>query len=204
MRMFLLTIALALLLGMWAQSASADTVTVGQISFDTTLTPAVGLPGINSFDLLNLTGGLLSPGLGVTDAVMLSGKLVLVESINGTPTSETKMFSMVPVSVSGSKDLFDISTDVLILSATLTGTFDNTFVTLNGGSGPVTLSKSFTVSGPFDGGALTACTGANDGACSKGILTGTTNVNPVPEPGTFLLLASGLAFCGRKIRRVRK
>jgi hypothetical protein len=203
MRRFLLAMVLVFLFGLSAQPASADTVPLGQISFDTTTSASGGFPGVNSFDLLNFTGGLISPSPGVSDTITLTGQLVVVESIGGAQTTITDPFSAVGPGV---QDLGDFSTDAVILSATLTGTLDTTFVTLNGGTSPVTLSQTFTVSDPFNGGVtLVACTGTNDDTCSKGISTATTNVNPVPEPGTLLLLASGLAsFYRRKNGRVGK
>jgi len=201
MRRFLLTVVVAFLFGTLGQPALADTVPLGQISFDNTISSFGDLPGVNSFDLLNLTAGLNSPDPGIFDALSVSGQLVVVESIGGTQTTVTDAFSSIGP---GFQDVGDFSTDAMILSATLTGTLDTTFVTLNGGSSPVTLSQTFSVSDPFNGGiALVACTGINDDICSSGILTATTNVNPTPEPGTLLLLASGFGFFyGRRNRRV--
>jgi hypothetical protein len=191
MRRHLLTASLTLLLALWTQSALADSVPLGQISFDSTIPAAGGLPGVNSFDLLNLTGGLISPpSPGVVDVITLSGQLTLTESVGGSSSSQTISFAGVgPFSM----DLFRISSDVQILSATLTGTLDNTLVTLNGGSGPVTLSSSFTVTDPFNGeNGLIACDGTNGSTCSQGSLSVSTSTSTVPEPGTLLLLASGL------------
>jgi hypothetical protein len=153
--------------------------------------------------LLNLTGGLNSPDPGISDSITLTGQLVIVESIGGTQATVTEAFSAVGP---GFQDIGDVSTDVMILSAKLTGTLDTTFVTLNGGSSPITLSLDFSVTDPFNGtGPLIACDGTNGDTCSNSILTATTNVNPTPEPGTFLLLASGLGFFyGRRNRRVSK
>jgi PEP-CTERM motif len=194
MRRYLLAIPLALWAGVWTPSALADSVPIGQISFDVNIPAQAGLPGVNSFDLLNITGGLTDPSRpGVLDVITLSGQLSLSELVGGTTVSQTIPFTSIGLLTT---DLFDISSDVQILSATLTGTLDNTFVTLNGGTSPVTLSSSFSVTDPFNGGIpLTACDGTN--TCSQGILSAT-----VAEPGSLLLLGSGIgSFLLRKRRR---
>jgi PEP-CTERM motif len=178
---YLLAVTLVMVAGVCTQPAFADSVPIGQISFDVTIPAEVGLPGVNSFDLTNLTGGsITAPSPGVVDLITLSGQLTLVESVGG---AQTISFTSVGLGVT---DLFDVPSDVQIVSATLTGTLDQTLVTLNGGTSPVTLSTSFLVTDPFNGGiALTACDGTN--TCSQGVLSAS-----VPEPGILLLLASGI------------
>ena len=182
MRRCLLAIALVIAAGVCIEPALADSVPIGQISFDVAIPTLLGLPGVNSFDLTNLTGGsITAPSPGVIDLITLSGQLTLVESGGGT---QNITFTSVGL---GTIDLFDVASDVQILSATLTGTLDQTLVTLNGGTSPVTLSSSFVVTDPFNGAiGLTACDGTN--TCSQGVLSAT-----IPEPGTLLLLGSGIS-----------
>ena len=189
MRRYLLTASLTLLLALWAQPALADSVPIGQISFDTVISPLTELPAFNAFDLTNLTGGLTSPDPGVMDAISLSVQLVVtVQTPDGTTSLESVARSGIASNSLIPVDLLDLPTNDQVLSAVLTGTLDTTLVTLNGGGSPVTLSSSFTVTDPFNGGmTLTACTGSN--ACSQGLLSASS---AVPEPGTLLLLGSGL------------
>jgi hypothetical protein len=188
MRRHLLTASLTLLLALWTRPAFADSVPIGEISFDVTTQAGLGSPGTNSFNLVDLTGPL-SPTPGVATFITLSGQLTLMEG--GVPTPQIIPFTNAGLLTNPTDLLDNIPGDVQILSATLTGTLDTTLVMLNGGSSPVTLSSSFTVTDPFNGNVpLIACDSSTGNPCSQGVLSASTST--VPEPGTLLLLGSGL------------
>jgi hypothetical protein len=176
-----------LALSLFSAATFADTINVGFISYDLSNAPGSS-PGTTVFDITNNSGANSSVDFPILDAIDLQNLSLLVNF--GDLSS--KIYSL----DSGSP-LFS-TTDVITL-AILTGTLapaDNVAVL---GVGQVTLSPTFTATiTPSTGQSLTAGVPGD-----FAIIEANTQIpSPVPEPGTWLLVATGLAGIARKMRKV--
>jgi hypothetical protein len=170
---------LVLAVGLFAAAASADQIPIGFISFDVT--------GLNTaqFDITNETGpnSTVFPDTSfpVTTSVSLSNLVLTVDGVTQPSTYFT--LSGDGLSWDGSP----LSTLTAITSATLTGTFSTTSLTLNDGSTD-TILPTFSVT-------ITGGAGKLEDQDSA-IIYATTSSGPppVPEPGTWLLMGTGLAI----------
>lgn len=170
-------ICLCLLSILWSSHAKADTLTVGTFSFDLLQTGASG--PVFGFDLFNGT----QPGGGSQVATFVNFvSLTLTLTLMG---GGTMTVPLTPTDAFG-----DFSTGALfssgqILSATLTGTFAPTTVTLADGTVVIigaTLSAVLNnlTGGPLQGGEL--------------VTINATVLQTVSEPSTLVLLGLSLLF----------
>lgn len=181
----------------------ADTLLIGQISFDSGVSPDG-----NTFDLYNLTGGLIDPD-GIVDNEVFSGTLAVMP-VGGSTT----VYTFSDIDDTGGPSGGTIATllsSEQIASATLSLTLGNSSgVNIYDDSGNPAVVDLLGVSDPslpLNGSlALTPCDGSGSTCSSAAIYVDTAPpVSPVPEPGTvWLALAGlgGLAAVGRRIRRM--
>ena len=181
-----------------AAASYADTVPVGYVSYD-----VVGT-GVAEFDITNLTGPNSSGDatFPVTTSLSLSSLSLDVSFASG------------PDEIFGSS-YFTLNADGLswdgtvlstlsgqpsglagAISATLTGVFDSTDLTLYDGSS-ITVDPSFTTT-------ITDAAGLMDGDLA--VINASTSTGPpppVPEPEPFLLVGTGvLGLIGMRMRRL--
>jgi hypothetical protein len=175
----------------------ADTLLLGDLSFDSGVSPDG-----NSFDLYNLTGGLIDPD-GIIDDLEFSGTLVV------TPASgplETYTFSGID---DAGGTIVTIPDDVDVVSAVLSITLSSTtgvnIYDDSGNPAVVSLASVDDVSLPLNGlPALTPCDGSGSTCSSAAFYVDTASASAVPEPATWELVLTGLAAlagCGRRLRR---
>jgi hypothetical protein len=168
-------------------TAAAQTYGAGYISWDVTFPGEAG-----QFDITNLTGPNNSGDtfFPITTELELSNLSLLVDFAGGS--SETfgplsGYFSLGPDGESLNGTAIPIGgTNPEPIDATLTGTFSTTTVALDAaeGGGSVTINPTFSVS-------FSDTPNLVDG--DLGIIYATTAVSSAtPEPGTWLMLASGL------------
>lgn len=161
---------------------------IGAVSYDTGVEP-----GVNTFDLYNLTGSAISPD-GIADAELFSGTLTVdvqgvgdeVFNYNGVDIfgDNTTLASFVP------------STDILsaVLSLTLSNSIGVNVFDDNGIPGVTNLEPVSDTILPLNGGTqLTACDGSGSPCSAAPIFVNAAPAqSEVPEPSTLWLLASGL------------
>ena len=171
-----------------AVSAQAASVNIGSVSYD----EGTSAPNIATFDITNLTGAnaiaLGDPtDFPVNSPVSLTNLDLTVTFQNGTTQSfGQSAFTLGSdgLSFDGPGVVFGTSNDAL--SATLTGDFATTSLTLANGTTPTILSAFSTTITDSSGGVL------QDG--DTGVITATTTtvVPGTPEPATWLLMTVGL------------
>jgi hypothetical protein len=181
------TLWVVLLLGLFSVSASANSISVGALSFDN-LNPTGVAAATFGLDVFNATQP--SGGSSITTQLAFSSLSLLAQLSNGTT-------QVVPLSATDNLGDFSSGQAFVagdVLSATLTGTFAPLGVTLADGS-TATILSTFSAT----------LTGASGGPLQGGdlVLFDATTVpaNVVPEPGTLVLLIlpmAGLLFFGRK------
>ena len=196
--------AVALFLVLYAllpASAHANTITiaVGQISFDTFIPATPLVPGTAAFNLINFTGS--SP---VTNSVLFNNASFLLTPASGVPLS-VSLGSVGPGALldPSGNPLFGLqfANTTIFSSATFSATLSqSTFLLSNGVT--ATLIGSPIISGIILPSSGTSLTPGADFA----VLTVTASVpnTVIPEPGTLVLLGTGLAAAWGSIRRKAK
>jgi hypothetical protein len=166
--------------------ADSGSVLVGLVEFDSN-------GPINSFYVTNLTDAGLDPGIS-TD-VNFTNLAFSVTDSTGNSSGPALPIADIP-SAGNSADIFDsVATD--LVSATVTGSFDVTFVTLSDGT-QVFITPTFTAS------ILPSCGAALIPDCDFAAID--AEIVPTaatPEPGTLLLISSALPLLGWLRRRSR-
>ena len=173
-------------------SGVAQAIPVGFVSFNQFIPPDPRLifPGVIDFSVSNLTGiaFALPPDFPVGDSLTFAGSALSVALEGGTSQVES-LGDLGPGDLSGS-----LSPDTInVTSATFTATLNQTSFLLSDGSTFVALSPALSAtilpsSGPF--------LSAGDFAV--------LDVAPIPEPGTLVLMGSGLAGLWAWSRRKAK
>ena len=192
MRRILRTLLLvATALGLLSTPALAGSVPIGYMSYDVTG------QNIAQFDFSNQTGPNSSPfpdmTWPVTTPVPLTITSLVVNFMSGPPqTFGPGYFTLAPDGLS--LDGTPLSTLNPMVSATLTGTFSVTNLTLNDGS-KITILPNFTLFLSDPSGTL------QDGDFA---VLYASYTSPVPEPATLAVLGSGLGSFVFLWRRKRK
>jgi hypothetical protein len=186
MRRLLIGCLLVGLIGCFPLMARADSgsVLVGLIEYDSN-------GPINSFYVTNLTDAGLDPGIS-TDVNFTNLAFSVTDSM-GNSSGPGSPIADIP-SAGNSADVFDsVATD--LVSATVSGSFDVTFVTLSDGT-QVFIDPTFTATIlPSFGNALIP--DIDFAAIDAEIVPTST----APEPGTLLLISSALPLLGWLRRR---
>jgi len=179
-KLFYFGIVLSLSMLILPRGSLADTVTLGTLSYDTSIPAGPLGPGVDAVDILNLTaGGDFLDANGILSTITFEN---LTASINGAAAQP--LGSLAP----GDFSLFPailVSPSDVITSILLTGTLDTTSV-LNGNGVPVNLLSSFsvTLNNP-DNSPLVV---------DQPLMPITVETVATPEPSTVLLMGLGLLF----------
>ncbi len=174
-------LAAVMVVGTLSPSAHADSIPVGFISYDVTGT------NVAQFDIVNLTGANSSgdASFPISTPVLLSNLSLTVDFIGGVShTFDSSYFTLDADGLSFDGEqlstLAGPPTGLFgAVTATLTGTFSPEALSLFDGSS-VTIGPNFTAT--IDGGKQTL---------SNGDLA-VINASTVPEPGTWMMLGTGL------------
>jgi hypothetical protein len=163
----------------------ADSYNFGTFTYDLS-NPTGSTTGSTQFDIQNLTGPLndLPPDFPIATDMTISNLLLAVTFADGSTRdyAPTQQF---------------LSSDQ-ITQAVLTGTFDQTTITLDGVAGPVTILADFSaiiLPGDPDVDAYLAA------GQDLSVITALGTSGPVPEPGSAVLLCAGLAVAVARLRR---
>ena len=189
MRRFLIGAGLLVCIWCFPLLARADSgsVLVGLVEYDSN-------GPINSFYVTNLTDAGLDPGIS-TDVNFTNLGFSVTDSM-GNPSGPDSPIGDIP-SAGNSADVFDsVATD--LVSATVTGSFDVTSVTLSDGT-QVFIAPTFTAT------ILPSCGDALIPDCDLAAID--AEILPpatTPEPGTLLLISSALPLLGWLRRRSRR
>jgi hypothetical protein len=164
--------------------ADGDTVLVGLIEYDSD-------GPINSFYVTNLTDAYLDPGIS-TDVNFTNLSFSVLDAM-GNSSGPASPIPDIP-SAGNSADVYDsIATN--LVSATITGVFDVTSVTLSDGT-QVTIDPNFTAT------ILPSCSDYLLADCDfASIDAEIVPATQSPEPGTVLLLCCGLPLLAVLRRR---
>lgn len=200
MSRMLLGFALVSLVVFCAQAASADSIPIGVVAFNEFIPASSPVPGLNTFDIANLTGGLLAPAPGLATVEIFNGSLLLTFSDGSTQSFAITGLSPFPL-IPGFNPTAIFSSDTLFLSAVLTGTLDVTFVQLNDGT-TTNLVETFSATlNPLAGDTFLAPCTFGSTLCAQAPIVAA----PVPEPGTIFLLGMGMAvYCVRRQKMLKR
>ena len=186
MRRLLIGSLLVGLIGCFPLMARADSgsVLVGLIEYDSN-------GPINSFYVTNLTDAYQDPGIS-TDVNFTNLAFSVTDSM-GNSSGPSSPIADIP-SAGNSADVFDtVATD--LVSATVTGSFDVSYVTLSDGT-QVFIDPTFTAT------ILPSCANVLIPDCDLAAID--AEIIPstaTPEPGTLLLISSALPLLGWLRRR---
>ena len=181
MRFRVLTVVGLFLLIASSQLAFGNAITIGDVAFNT---PAGCDPSLGDcyFTIDNFTGAdSLPPDFPLAFPITFASATLTVTTSTGTKMFDVSGIapgSTMPGTVVFGPPLFD--TPPTIVSFSLDGTFDPTGITLSDGS---------TLTGHFSAPITNAVDGMSGEIMADTIPPGSA----VPEPSTFILLASGLA-----------
>ena len=193
-------LSMVVLLSSFATAAQAATIPIGFLSFDVLLSSTEDAPGINLFSIANFTGGFASEDFPIFSSIDFSSSTLTVVA-DGVSTSY-------PAGVIGpgvGPDSLQFSDSVLISSATFVAGLSPAAFTLGDGSTwvPDSLLLSVTLL-PSDGRSY-LLPGLDLALLTIEASPQVETPDPVPEPGTAFLIATGIAgLAGWRTRRRRE
>jgi hypothetical protein len=166
-----------------------DTVNIGVISFDVLIPGGPGSPGVDVFDISNLTGDPASGGFALPPDFPVLSSLTLFGStltlMDGGAPLVVALGDIGPGELSPpSSDQFPDTT--LFSSAVFSATLGPSSLLLADGSTFVADSLVTVTLEPSEGGSLLAGT-------DFGVIDADRSVSTVPEPSSLLLLVAVLA-----------
>ncbi len=184
-------LACQLLIALLASAAVgyASTANIGVISFDVLISGTPGAPGVNAFDISDLTGDPGAGGFALPPDfpvfTSLTFTLTGLALVGSGGTQNISLGSIVPGTLSPPPSL-QFPDTTTFSSSTLVFTLSQTNLALSGGGTFAAASSQVTaLLLPSSGNSLVAGT-------DFALITVST-VSPVPEPGSFTFVFAGLA-----------
>ena len=192
-------LSMVVLLASFATAAQAATIPIGFLSFDVLFSSPEDAPGINVFSIANFTGGFASEDFPIFSSIDFSSSTLTVVA-DGVSTS----YSAGVIGPGFGPDSPQFADSVLISSATFVAGLSPAAFTLGDGSTwvPDSLLLSVTLL-PSDGSYLVP--GFDLALLTIEASPQVETPDPVPEPGTAFLIATGIAgLAGWRTRRRRE
>jgi hypothetical protein len=180
-----------LIVTLGAHSLVGSPVSIGVLSFNTLIPSAPGLPGVDDFEIDNLTASFaLPPDFPVSNSLILDNTTFSITFGDGTQQS-FNLGNLSPGSYTPTPLQFSASST--ISSAILSATLNQTSIQLNNGTSYQIPAASIMVSLTDQSGSLVPDT---DFALIN--ISGPT-VSTVPEPATsFLFAIAALLVCSKR------
>jgi hypothetical protein len=198
-RVFVLSVVLLLAP---VAAAQADPINLGFVSFDNLIPSDGGIPGIDGFTIGNLTGDPAAGGFGLPTDFPVFSPILFVNSIltivEGGSSTDYLLGDIGPGFFQS--DVLQFLTSAQITSATFVAQLGPLVFTLSDGTTWAANATSVTASLlPSSGSFLTA--GLDVAVLTVDASQQSTPPSSVPEPRTWLLVASGFAIvAGWRVR----
>jgi hypothetical protein len=186
--------------------AQADPIAIGLLSFDNILAPTTTGPGVNAFDLSNLTGPYGLFDLSASDSLTFLNAVLTLNPGGGAASTTMDLGDVLPgpLTDSNGNPLVTFPTDDSFVSATFTADLTPDLAPL---SFHLSDGSIFDAASPISV-SLTLSQGESDlmpGDFAV-IYADPAPVTPVPEPASGTLLATGMigCFCLLRMRSIRE
>ncbi len=193
------------LLVSFATAAQAATIPIGFLSFDVLFPADGGAPGSNRFSIANFTGDPAAGGFASEDFPIFSSIAFTNSTLTVVADGSSTLFPAGSLGPGFGPDFLQFPDSALISSATFSASISPAAFTLGDGSRwlPTSLLLSVTLL-PSNGRSYLSA-GFDFALLTLEASPDAETPAPVPEPGTALLIASGIAsLAGWKTRRRRQ
>jgi len=186
MRRYFVLAGLALVMLVGAGPAAADQIPVGGVFYDPFILGQPGFPGIDVFDVSNLTGLAFLPPSFPAATNLNFNNLILTVLLSGGGQQSFSVGTASP----GFTTLGPQFLDTLgITSASLTGNFASTSITLADGS-------VVQINGTFSSTILPSSGSTLAAGADSAVIFATRSITNVPEPPSLLMLGAGFLLMG--------